>query len=500
MSTTNFSTTAQATPGPLAAARPISLWRHVGGHEWRLLRREPAWWLAVALLLACLAYALAGGRQWVAQRAEQLRTAQADEARRLAVWQQALGRIERGEAKPPAAAYRDPRNAWTVGRNTAATVVGLAPAPLAPLAVGVSDLWPTHFVVGAGSRDSFLFVEDIANPSLLLAGRFDLAFVLVYLLPLLLMAGSASLYAGELEQGTLALTAAAPVPLARVLRVKLLVRGGSLLLVAVLGAAGGLALLAPPGALPLADLGWLALGIAAYGSFWLALAWAVNALRRGTAFNTLVLACAWLLLVVLAPALISAWSALAHPAPARADVVLAVREAAVDAERDREASQARYQQDHAGTPEGGAPRDEADARTRRAVAVSLAAEARAEQLLARHELQIEAQQQAVGRAAWGAPPVLMAHWLADLAGNGPVRWRAHLQAVAQFHGQWRSYFVARASRGQHLASADAARLPRWQAAAAPATPPAERAAPPLLWLALSAGLLLWGQRRLQTTA
>lgn len=495
MSTPEFTTTAQVAQARQADGLAIGLLRHVGRQEWRLLRREPAWWLAAALLLACMAYALAGGQRWVMQRGEQMRLAQADEARRLADWQQALGRIERGEDKPPAAAYRDPRNAWTVGRSTVATVVGLPPAALAPLAVGVSDLWPTHFVVGAGSRDSFLFVEDIANPSLLLAGRFDLAFVLVYLLPLLLMASCASLYAGEVEQGTLALTAAAPVALARVLLFKLLVRAGSLLGLAVLGATCGLAWLAPTGALALADLGWLALGIAAYGSFWLALAWAVNALRRSTAFNTLVLACAWLLLVVLAPALISAWSAVAHPAPARADVVLAVREAAVDAERDREAGQARYQQDHAGTTEGG-PRDDADARTRRAVAVSLAAEARAEALLARHEQQIDAQQQAVGRAAWWAPPVLMEHWLADLAGNGPARWRAHLQAVAQFHSQWRSFFVERAGRGQQLISADAAQLPRWTTGPQSVAPLGERLAPPLLWLGLAAALLLWGNKRL----
>lgn len=464
--------------------------------EWRLLRRDPAWWLSCALLLACMGYALLGGRHWLVQRAAEVQAAQADETRRLRDWQVALGRIERGEAKPPEAPYRDPRNAWFVGRGSAATVVDLPAAPLAPLAVGVSDLWPASFKVGAGSRDSFLFVEDIANPALLMAGRFDLAFVLVYLLPLLLLAGNAALYAGELEQGTLALTAAAPVPLARVLLLKLALRGGSVLLLAIAAAVASLGWLAPPGAASALDLAWLALGTAAYGAFWLGLAWAVNALQRGSAFNTVMLAGAWLLLVVLAPAAIGAWAGLAHPAPARADVVLSVREAAVDAERDRDAAAARFQQEHAGTAEAAGPRDGAAERTRRAVAVSEAAEARADRLLAQHEAQVQAQQQAIGRAAWWVPPVLMEHWLAELAGNGATRWQAHQQALTRFHAQWREFFVGRSLRGEPLRVADAAQFPCWQVGeGAAAAGLFERLAPPALWLLMALGLLVWGRRR-----
>ncbi len=40
--------------------------------EWRLLRFDPGWWTAIALLLACVGYALANGRSRIDERARSI--------------------------------------------------------------------------------------------------------------------------------------------------------------------------------------------------------------------------------------------------------------------------------------------------------------------------------------------------------------------------------------------------------------------------------------------
>ncbi len=104
----------------------------------------------------------------------------------------------------PRSATRATRSTWGGARPPRWRI--LPDAPLAIAAVGLSDLYPHAFKVSAGSKDSFLFVDEIANPAHLLSGSFDLAFVIVYLYPLLLLALCYNVLSGEQEQGTLALT------------------------------------------------------------------------------------------------------------------------------------------------------------------------------------------------------------------------------------------------------------------------------------------------------
>ena len=65
---------------------------------------------------------------------------------------------------------------------------------------------------------------EIENPNRLLAGRFDLAFVIVFLYPLLILTLSYNMLSAEQEQGTLALTLSQPVSLRTLVSGKVLLR------------------------------------------------------------------------------------------------------------------------------------------------------------------------------------------------------------------------------------------------------------------------------------
>jgi hypothetical protein len=80
----------------------------------------------------------------------------------------------------------------------------IPPAPLELIAVGQSDVYPLHTSVRAWSGADNLFSQpQLQNPSNVIAGRFDLAFVTVYLYPLTILGFSYDLLSMERENGTL---------------------------------------------------------------------------------------------------------------------------------------------------------------------------------------------------------------------------------------------------------------------------------------------------------
>lgn len=472
--------------------RRVGLWRTVLGCEWQLARSDAGTWLALLLLLACVACALFSGQQRVLERRAAVAVAQQDHAQRLGSLQRQLVAVEAGTAKPAVEPWRDPTNPIGVGRGSGAAVAHWADAPLAATAVGLSDLYPASFRVGVGSRDRFLFADEINNPLQLATGSFDLAFVTVYLLPLVLVALSYNVLSGEREQGTWALTAASSAPLLPILLAKLLVRNGGVLAAFVLATGAGLAWQGAPlasaeGAGALAA--WAAT-VLLYAAFWVALALAVNAAQRSSAFNAVALVMAWVLLLVVAPAAINAVAQALYPAPARAEVVLAVRQAAVDADRDREAEQARFRAEHGLAAPGAAPE-------RRALALVLAADQRADAVLTRHEALVRQQRDLTSALSVFSPAMRVNDTLAELAGNGHNRWDAYLQRVDQFHGQWQDFFVARAQSGTRLGSADLAQFPRFAADRTSTWVGGVRRGLATTWGVLLAcvGAMLWWSRR-----
>jgi ABC-2 type transport system permease protein len=450
--------------------------------------------------LGCVSYALQNGRTRLAERGQALGEAQRDEVRRIDALASLLEKMERGEAKKPDAPYRDPGNAIYVGRGQGATVAYLPDAPLAITSVGLSDLYPQAFKVSAGSLDSFLFVDDLVNPSHLLTGAFDFAFVVVYVYPLLILAVCSNVLSAEREQGTLGLVASSSAPVRTVLLGKLVARVGGVSFVLL---AGLLAFLAASG--PSTQFGSveglmalvsLAIAISIYGAFWASLALLVNSFGQDSAFNAVALVLSWVALLLVVPAAISALAQAIYPAQPRAEMVLAVREASVDAERDRDALNARYLAEHPDER----PAHGGDDRTRRTLDVILAADARADAVFAQQERRVREQRRLADRLAFLSPPALILDSIAELAGNGHTRWDDYLVRVGEFHKTWQAFFVDRARRDAALTVADYADFPQFKAYPAASSWQATsltRVTVALSSVALTTlALLFWSSRRL----
>jgi len=414
--------------------------RRILRHEWRLLRGDATVWAIGAVFAVAIGYATLSGARWAGFQRAALRDAAAEESDRYALMHAQIDALER--TGTPVAAFGDPRNPTQFGSRFGPRYAMLPPTALAPLAIGQSDLLPYYFKVSTDARETMMAATEIENPQHLLAGRFDLAFVAVFLYPLLILAISYNMVSIEKEQGTLALAASQPVALAALVGGKVMVRAALLvgLVVAcavVALASNGVSFVAPGAAVRLAL--WTAL-VGAYGAFWFALAIVAASLGRSSATNATGLATAWLVLVVLLPSMFNLAATTVYPVPSRVEMIQAVRVASDEATNAGSAALARYYEDHPDLAAGGAEQAMNDFNVVR-VAVDDDVARRAKPVVDRYEEQLRRQQRLIDRLRFLSPAVLMQDALSDVAGTGVARHRHFLEQVDRFHAGWRRFIV-----------------------------------------------------------
>jgi len=442
-------------------------------HEWRLLGADRTLWVVVPLLAAIIGYGVYNGALWVRFQERTLRAAGEEEAGRHARAKAEIAEIERrGKQVQP---FLDPRSAAVASGRAGVRYAAMPPAPLAALAVGQSDLYPYYFKVTRQSRQTFVSNDEIENPANLLSGRFDLAFVIIYLYPLLILALAYNLLSAEREQGTLAMMLSQPVALRTVALGKAGARALVVLLVAVGFSLAGFLLVGAD--LARGDVWWRLLlwvaVVALYGAFWFALAVAVNAWGKSSASNALMLAGLWLLFVLLVPSLLNVAVTAAYPVPSRVEMIQATRRASAEATARGSQVMARYFEDHPELAGDGAP-DFNDFYTR-----SLALQEETERLVGPvtdyFDRQVLGQQVLVDRFRFLSPAVVTQAALNDLAGTSAERYRHFLSQVGAYHQSWKAYFAPRIVSKASLRPEDYDRAPAFAFREEPAAAVAARA-------------------------
>jgi ABC-2 type transport system permease protein len=297
--------------------------------ELLLLWRDRSLPIVIALLIALLAGALGNGFHYIDQKEEQMGVFVAEQNKAREKIAEALNVAEAGGAPTPFAAPR------LIASNPATQVAILPMLPLAPFALGQSDLSPNYLRMVGFSEAQFLYESDIENPWRLTSGQFDPAFVVVFLLPLLIFGLSYNLFSAEREQGTSRLLLAQPVSPTSVALAKAAARAVALtatLLAPLLVAALLLRPVEDRSELLAGFALWTALALA-YGLFWLALALLVNSFGRSSAFNALVLVGAWVALTLVTPIALNLAVDTIRPAPSRAAMIEMLTEASEEAAR-----------------------------------------------------------------------------------------------------------------------------------------------------------------------
>ncbi len=406
-------------------------------NEWRNLTADRTLWWVTFILVVAIGYGVYNGTSWVHFLERSIEQALQDEHDRLAKAQHTVA-----NGLEPERESRSPYSARYIGRRMGLRYAYLPPGPLASLSVGQSDLYPSYFKVNTQSTQRQKRHSELENPNHLLTSRFDLAFVIVYLFPLLILALSYNLISSEREQGTLAMVLSQPVTLRqfvvskigfRALIVSVLVIGLSFLAFLL----NGINLFGDGTSGQL--LRWIAI-VLAYSAFWFSLAVAVNALGKNSATNAIILAGMWLLFVVVVPSAVSLVVKNLYPVPTRVEFIVASREASMDARATEARLLSVFYEDHPELlPEG----EEAD--MEEFDTLQWAAEMKVEEslkpVLARYDEQLLKQQGQVNRLRFLSPAIVTQEALNEIAGTGLARYRHFMSGVEAFHQEWRAYFV-----------------------------------------------------------
>jgi ABC-2 type transport system permease protein len=191
----------------------------------------------------------------------------------------------------------------------------LPPRDLSWLSTGAADLQPTVARLAVYSDPLALFEEagGTRSAAVLAAGRFDIAFVLVWLLPLTVIATTFSVVSADRESGVLAMTLSQPVTLRRFTNAAITARAGVLSAVAI-GVLGVASLVSGAwGFNVLRDLVVVGWAIVAYIGFWAALSRLVNLLGGSSSLNAIVLGVMWVGMVALLPPVTTSIADVATP-------------------------------------------------------------------------------------------------------------------------------------------------------------------------------------------
>jgi ABC-2 type transport system permease protein len=409
--------------------------------ELRTLARDRSAWLLAALLVVTVVFATVNGLRWASFQRDTLALLATEQSASLATARALAGQITRGEVPVPRGWWNNPADVRGFALYQLTAVAAKPPAPLAALTVGQGDLLPYYFKLNAATTSASLTAHELENPRRLLLGRFDLAFAVIFLAPLFLLALAHHVVAAEKETGLLALLAAAPVSVPVLVTVKLAVRAALLTALGLTTLITTLALggfdFATPGALS-GLLRWL-LVATAYGAFWLGLTALLISRGWNSATNALALSGAWLALVVIAPWLLNLVASSLHPLPSRADFILTQRAETDAASASRDQILARYLNDHPELNLSATPNQQRHY-TASDIATRAEQEARLAPVQARFDAALARQQALIDRWQWLSPAVLASQAFTDLAGAGWQRHRAFLAQLADYLEALRAYF------------------------------------------------------------
>jgi ABC-2 type transport system permease protein len=462
--------------------------------ELKVLFANRTWWAILGLLAALTVLAAVNGQARFAQMQETAAQLNEGEAGTQAALKASVERYEKNPVgAPPSVA--SPGN---VGLSILGHYAVMTHDALAPLSVGQSDVQPFYYRVTAHPSHTFLNASEIQNPLNQMTGSFDVAFVVIFVLPILIIAVTFDLMSREKEAGVLGLLAAQGVALRTLILAKTAARAAILLavllaLVVLAAVLIGVDMSAPDTLLKLGL--WFAV-VAAYAFFWFALAFLINAMNWPSVTNGVVLANLWLFFVVVLPSVANVVASTLYPAPSRVELTTEMREATEEADKKAASAREAYLFDHPELAGAGAANEDFFVQV---LATDAAVERVVAPIMAEFGAQAAKREGVVDLLQYTSPAIAAQQALNALAGTGNARFEDFTAQVLAFHAEWRGFFTTKIIKGERMTAAAFDAIPAF-AYTAPGFSLLQAAVDgPLAFLLIAGALLIgWAVRRYAT--
>ncbi len=372
-----------------------------------------------------------------------------------------LDSLNQGYTLKDVPSWQSPHLATATG-NYNPRVAALEPTNLTLIATGQSDMF-NHYVKPTLNGDSFsIAFTEMTSPVSLLMGNFDPAFVLVYLLPLVIIAFCYNILSSEKEQGSLVLIASSPLSMRVWLLQKVLIRFFVLAILLLICLSGMLIL---NGAFNVADLLQLTGVTCLYAGFWFALAYFINLRGTSSAFNAISLLGLWVTFVLVIPSLLSQSASVLYPVPSRALLIneMRIEQASIDKEQDKILDN--YLRNHPElivNEEKDSGEGTAYGWWQNYFASKDILEERMTPLIKTYDESLANQQTWVNNLGFLSPTILFQNSLIDMAGTSTAHYNAYRSQVLAFSDEWKAFFLPLVFNDKPFEKGMLAELPEFQ--------------------------------------
>ncbi|KJD34488.1 hypothetical protein PK35_01450 [Tamlana nanhaiensis] len=426
-------------------------------YEIKLLTRSK--WLLILLVSIAMLFAFAtfNGKKNVDKRLNDITVVKKELQKRDSVLVETLKVFEAGK-KPDMPYWQKPNEPMTVGYQYPRLAI-MKPQELSFLATGQSDMY-THFKSPKVYGNNFaLDYSEMVNPVQLLFGNFDLAFVIIYILPLLIITFTYNILSKEKELGTLKLLGAQPIAIMSWLLQKLAIRYVIITLLTWIIVLLTMLLFSVNALAQVTNLIGLFLIIAAYVLFWFVAAFIVNVKINNSSKNALALIGVWLLLVMVIPATINQIGSALYPTPSRLKMINEIRLIKKENEEKQNEIMNDYLRTH---PELAQNNDEQRfGFWHNYFASEKVMEEKTKPLLNDYDIQLKKQQHLISTFKYISPAILMQQALNNISGTSEKHYNDYKKQVFEFSVRWRNYLVPMLFKNEKFTLEDYSSMPQF---------------------------------------
>ncbi len=457
----------------------------------QLLTNRLLWWVSATLTVSIF-FAVYNGKTEMTSKQTIIKELGEEEAKRYNKFKLDFDSLNAGTKKAKLAWHQDPRTALTIGmfRNSGKYAI-LEPAPLSFISTGQSDI--EIFYSKVSYLSDILQTNNInfENPFNIATGQFDLAFVLVFLFPLLVIALTYNILSSEREQGTLPLLLSQPVQIKHWLVAKLTFRFGFLLLTVFTLLLLSFAIFS----VDFIVLGFfhLILAITLYTLFWFTLSFFINLLAKSSAVNTLLLLATWLLFVFIIPSLANMMATNLYPVPSRAELVNAKRQAEQETERNKQAVLTKFYQAHPQLVQKAEKEQSNEDFYREYVTLHEVIDEQVAKVQQVFDYQLEGQQVFANQFQYFSPAVLMQNAFNEIAETDSKFYKIFQKNIMAYQQNWKAFFKPKFINDEKMTIETFAQIPVY----APTTKAESSFSKQFIGLALFSlvfGLLAWARQ------
>jgi ABC-2 type transport system permease protein len=406
-------------------------------YEFKLLSRSN--WLLILLftLVLLISFASINGGKNIAKRITDISKMEQEFYEKDSLMKTTLIKIENKQAVD-LPYWQLPSEPMTIGNRYPRLAV-MYPESLSFIATGQSDMY-THFISPKVYGNNFaLDYSEMVNPVQLLFGNFDIAFVLIYIIPLIIIAFTYNVLSKEKELGTLRLLASQPLSTKSWLLQKMIIRFiifttlTSSILSVVIAVFSIKSLTTFSGAVALLSLTIF------YNLFWFIIAYVVNVKINDSSKNAITLIGFWLLLALVIPATINQVGSALYPTPSRLKLINEIRLIKKENEEQQNEIMDAYMRNHPELAEG-SNKDQFGF-WHNYFASEKVMEEKTKPILTAYETQLKKQQKLILNFQFLSPSILMQQSLNKIAGSSELHYNDYKRQVYEFSKKWRNFLT-----------------------------------------------------------